>query len=116
MHLKDLPVNYEAWRTDYTTHLETDLAKTDFTLDLFKQYKKHLGNFRYFLLLETQKLVVPERVKTFLDFGSVSFTAIILPLYKLIRLAGFHANVRALLLPKAYREKIADLDRQDYQL
>jgi hypothetical protein len=67
-------------------------------------------------LLETQKLVVPERVKTFLDFGSVSFTAIILPLYKLIRLAGFHANVRALLLPKAYREKIADLDRQDYQL
>jgi hypothetical protein len=116
MHLKDLPVNYEAWRTDYTTHLETDLAKTDFTLDLFKQYKKHLGNSRYFLLLETQKLVVPERVTTLLDFGSISFTAIILPLYKLIRMAGFHTTVRALLLPKAYREKIADLDRQDYQL
>lgn len=111
MQLKELPVNYEAWKMDYAAHLENDLAKTDFTVDLCNQYKKHLGSFRYRLLVETQKLMVPPRVKTLLNFGDVSFTGMILPFYKLSRLAGLHSFIRSLLLPGAYREKMEALDR-----
>ena len=59
MKLKELPVNYKQWTISYTAHLKNDLQKSEHSIDLFKQYKKHLGNFRYWLLLETQKKVVP---------------------------------------------------------
>lgn len=114
MNLKDLPAGFEEWRIDYARHLENDLAKSDFTLDLFKQYKKQLGSFRYTLLVETQKLVVPAKVKALLGFGNISFTGMILPLYKLLRMAGLGLIVRSLLLPPAYRAKINALDKQDH--
>ncbi len=116
MNLKDLPTSFEEWSVDYAGHLENDLSKSDFTLDLFKQYKKHLGSFRYTLLLETQKLVVPARVKTLMDFGNISFTGMILPVYKLLRFAGLALFVRSLILPPAYRTKINGLDKQDFTL
>jgi hypothetical protein len=43
MGLKDLPVNYIEWLPSRQFHLMNDLKKTEFTIDLFRQYKKHLG-------------------------------------------------------------------------
>ena len=55
MHLKRLPTGYNEWTISYAQHLENDLEKSHFTVQLFKQYKKHLGLFRYFILIEAQK-------------------------------------------------------------
>ena len=43
MGLKDLPLTYETWLPVRQTHMEDDLQKSKYTVDLFKQYKKHLG-------------------------------------------------------------------------
>ena len=45
MNLKKLPLNYAAWIIKHAQQLEADLVKSDFTIDLYKQYRKHLGNF-----------------------------------------------------------------------
>ena len=66
-------------------HLETNLQKGDFTVDLFKQYKKPLGSFRYLLLLQGQKLVVPLTVNKLLDLGRFSWLSLVIPPYKLSR-------------------------------
>ena len=60
MGLHDLPHNYGEWMVARESHLENNLVSSHFTKDLFNQYKKHLGFFRYKLLLEGQKLVVPK--------------------------------------------------------
>jgi hypothetical protein len=116
MQLEDLPTGYEEWLADYGEHLQNDLAHSDFTRDLFKQYKKHLGSFRYKLLLETQKLVVPNPVKKLMGFGDFSLTGMILPFYKLFRFAGLDTFVRSLILPASYRQKINALDKQDFSI
>src|SRR5215831_17692550 len=72
MGLKGLPTTYNEWLPTREEHLNQDLEKSFYTGDLYKQYKKHLGWFRYVLLIESQKLVVPERVSQLLHMNKSS--------------------------------------------
>src|SRR6185436_2495212 len=85
MGVKDLPLNYNLWLPIREEHLKQNLQKSKYTIDLFKQYKKHLGAMRFKVLIEGQKLVVPQRVKELMGFGSFSLLSPIVPLYKLTR-------------------------------
>jgi hypothetical protein len=110
MGLKDLPPDYAAWLPVRHSHMEEDLEKTNYTTDLFLQYKKHLGGFRYRLLLEGQKLVIPERVARLLKLGKISGLTPILPLYKFSRILHLDGMIKSLILPRDYKKQISDLD------
>ncbi len=58
MDLKDLPSSYVEWLPVREAHLSDNLQKSNYTEDLFIQYRKHLGSMRFKVLLEGQKLVV----------------------------------------------------------
>jgi hypothetical protein len=111
MKLKELPVNYNHWTTSYAEHLKNDLHKSAHSIDLFKQYKKHLGSFRYRLLLETQKMVVPGIVRKMLSFNKISFVQMILPFYKVSRAVSLDSTIRSLILPTEYKKAIKALDK-----
>lgn len=110
MGLKDLPLDYPGWRIMQQAHLEKDLIKSRYTTDLFKQYKKHLGGLRFHLLIESQKLVVPQTVKDLLGFKKSLWLPAVLPLYKLARVLKTDWFLKSLILPKAYRQQVKDLD------
>lgn len=110
MHLKRLPENYTDWLIMHKEHLQADLLKSDLTIDLFKQYKKHLGTFRYKLLLESQKLVVPAKVKELLGFNNSNWLQVVLWFYKLSRKIKADGFLKSLILPKAYSLQIKALD------
>jgi len=110
MHLKQLPSNYKAWTIDYERHLQNDLAKSNYTIDLFKQYKKHLGTFRYYILIESQKLLVPKRVYTLLGFSNFSMMSLVVPAYKLSRLIKLDNFLKELVLPDKYKSQVKELD------
>ena len=110
MGLKDLPENYNAWLKMRETHLENNLQKTHYTVDLYKQYRKHLGPLRYKLLKEGQVLVVPEKVKTLLDLKNRSLLTPILALYKMSRIFKLDWFMKSLVLPAEYKKRIKDLD------
>ncbi len=110
MGVKQLPENYEAWITMRNQHLEDDLIKSNYSLDLFKQYRKHLGRLRYLLLIESQKLVVPARVKTLLNFGKIPWIAPLLFMYKLSRYIKMDRVFKGIILPSAYQQQIKALD------
>lgn len=110
MRIGELPQTYAAWLPVRAAHLQTDLKKTTYTIDLYKQYKKHLGLVRYSMLKEAQLLVVPQRVKDLLAFGNRSLIAPVVPLYKWSRSWNGDRLIKALLLPPAYKKEIAALD------
>lgn len=110
MQLKGLPENFSQWEIMRLEHLENDLHKGEYTIDLFRQYKKHLGYFRYRLLLEGQILVVPPRVNSLLQLGKFSWLSLILPLYKLSRKLRADWILKSLVLPNKYKTRIKDLD------
>ena len=110
MGIPGLPTNYEEWVKVRNTHLEEDLLHSHFTDDLFKQYRKHLGAFRYKILLEGQKLVVPKRVNQLLRLGNFSMLTPVIPAYKFTRFINLDWFIKLLILPGQYRKQIKALD------
>jgi hypothetical protein len=110
MGLKELPGDYTTWLPVRQAHLMNDLQRSEYTIDLFKQYRKHLGALRYKVLTEGQKLVVPQRVKDLLHFNGLSLLTPVIPLYKLGRLVKLDGVLKNILLPKDYKEQVSELD------
>jgi hypothetical protein len=110
MKLSKLPANYAAWKRQHEEQMQEDLAKSEFTIDLFKQYKKHLGSFRYKILLESQKLVIPEQVRKLMGFSRINWVTPLLSFYKFSRLIHMDKLFKSLLLPPAYKNQIKELD------
>jgi hypothetical protein len=115
MGLKELPLTYIEWLPVREAHLIEDLQKSEYTADLVKQYRKHLGAMRFRVLIEGQKLVVPDKVKELLHFSEFSLLTPVLPLYKVSRLMKMDWLLKNILLPSDYKDQINELDVQPGQ-
>ncbi len=110
MGLKSLPATYTEWLPVRNAHLIEDLEKSKYTDDLFLQYKKHLGAMRFKVLIEGQKLVIPDRVRNLLNFSEHSLLTPVLPIYKFSRLMKMDWLFKSFLFPTAYKAQIKELD------
>ena len=110
MGIEDLPGNYSEWVPQRELHMEQDLKESQYTKDLYRQYRKHLGPIRYWFLLQVQALVCPLRVKQLLHLTPNPVIPPALVAYKLSRHMNLDVLLKALLLPTDYKQQIKDLD------
>lgn len=110
MKLKNLAPNHDEWLLQREIDMQNDLEKSEYTIDLFKQYKKHLGSIRYFILIEGEKLIIPKKVGKLLGFNKISLLTFILPFYKFSRVFHLDKAIKKLILPKKYAREIYQLD------
>ncbi|HWZ03156.1 MAG TPA: oxygenase MpaB family protein [Mucilaginibacter sp.] len=110
MHLAGLPVNYAGWVVSREEHLEKNLIKSEFTTDLYRRYKKHLGSIRYAILKQVQFQLVPTRVSGLLGLKNKYWLNPLLQLYKLFRIIKLDTPLKSALLPPAYKARILQLD------
>ena len=111
MGLKDLPRNHIDWLDVREQHLKENLLKSALTDDLYQQYRKHLGLFRYLILREGQKLVVPFRARNLLSMSRFSVLKPFLLLYKFTQKINCDKFLKQALLPPEYAKRIMALDR-----
>lgn len=112
MKIPGLPIGYHEWKAMHSSHLENDLHKNDYSTDLYKQYRRCLGNMRYLVLLEVQKRLVPPRVRSLLQLNGPSLLAPALFLYKICRALRVEWALKSLLLPPAYIKQIKAIEYQ----
>lgn len=112
MQIKGLPTGFDEWAILYDYHLNHNLIHSAFTADLFKQYRKHLGWIRYRILVESQKLVAPERVKTLLNFRDPVLIRPLVKMYRWSRKISADHILKFFLLPPLYKQRIRMLDIQ----
>lgn len=111
MGIRELPSNYNDWLVAREHHLNNDLQNSQYTKDLFKQYKKHLGAPRYYILRQSQILVVPKRVNDLLKLGKWSLLTPAVPVYKFLRSLRADWILKEILLPSKYKSEIKALDQ-----
>ncbi|MFD2872627.1 oxygenase MpaB family protein [Mucilaginibacter ximonensis] len=109
MGLKDMPLNYQQWQRAHRVHLANDLVCSEFTADLYRQYKKHLGGARYLLLKRVQALIVPACVKQMLGLKSPGILRPLLTGYKLGRRRGMAQWIVERLLPAQYTPQLRQI-------
>ena len=110
MGLKGLPSTYQDYLLMRNHHLTENLTFSNFTGNLYKQYRKHLGFARYEILIQAQVLVVPPQVRKLLSLGDVPLLLPVLYFYKLSRALNMEKYLRNIILPSAYKKEIQDLD------
>lgn len=110
MGVSGLPETLAEWEKMRQGHLEQNLKRSIFTDDLFRQYRKHLGVVRYRILLETQTLVAPQKVRELLGLREVSLLHPLIGLYKLSRSLKLDWLLKAFILPSEYKREIGELD------
>ncbi|WP_336514523.1 oxygenase MpaB family protein [Pollutibacter soli] len=106
MRLTNMSSTYEEWKSSYETHLETNLVLSSHTLELFKQYRKHLGLFRYFLLREIQKELVSKKVGGLLNYKRSVPVRMALPVYRILRRTRLQDTLVRLLIPDRFKPEI----------
>ena len=102
MQLKNLPKNYESWIIDRKKHLENDIEKGAYTIHLFEQYKKHLGRFRYYIVIEIQKKLVPKQVFHHLYTNNYFLGNLLIGMYKFSKKVHLDLILKKIILPKKH--------------
>ena len=111
MGLVGLPVSYEEWLVRREQQLTSSLLCSDFTFDLYRQYRKHLGFVRYFILKQAQLLLVPQQAKKLLRLGRIHWLWPIVIIYKLFRLVNLQNIIKNAILPPSYVPQVQAMDR-----
>ena len=108
--IPDLPPSYEQWRVERQRHLVRDLQCSDGTRALNAQYRKHLGPWRYRLLLRLQAMLAPEHVRGLLRMKSGEWLRPIARFYPTLVRAGMRSIIQRLLMPSRYLAAVRGLD------
>jgi hypothetical protein len=106
-----LPATYTEWQEDRRYHLGRDLAYSEYTALLYRQYRSHLGFWRYYTLLKLQALLVPDEVRLLLALDSQPLFAELIGAYKLSDRLKLDLLVRRILIPPRYWAEIQQLER-----
>ena len=109
--IPDLPGTYIEWRADRDHHLRHDLHHGDGTRELYRQYRLHLGGFRFAILRAVQSVLVPPHVLALLAWRRVLPVRWLLRLYPVLAKAGFRPLIRYLMMPAQHLPSVNALDR-----
>ena len=111
LSIAELPRSYDDWKADRRRHLARDLTYSKYTSKLFQQYRKHLGWWRYYLLLEVQAVLVPNEVRRLLDLNSNQIMSGLAQTYGTIGSSNFRSLVHSLLIPSRYWAEVRSFNR-----
>ncbi|HEY8930355.1 MAG TPA: oxygenase MpaB family protein [Mucilaginibacter sp.] len=112
MNLNGLPVDYEDYLIMRGRNLQQNLVSSNFTADLYVQYKKHLGYIRFLILKQVQLLLAPADVKKLLPLGRICWIRPVLAAYKMLRALKAESFFKNALLPNAYKLQIQSIDHE----
>ncbi|MBB6108769.1 hypothetical protein SAMN05421821_1035 [Mucilaginibacter lappiensis] len=112
MQLSGLPATYSEYLNMRREHLQQNLVRSELTVDLYHQYRHHLGAARYQVLKQAQLLVVQPEVRHHLRLNTLPWLRPILWGYKFLKLLKLHTFLRNALLPAAYKTQILSLESE----
>ena len=110
LRIPDLPSSYAEWKVDRDSHMRRDLVRGAGTEALYAQYRRHLGPWRYRLLLWIQAILAPAHVRGLLRLRSAAWLRPVLRVYPVLVRAGLQSAIRRLLMPSQYLPAVRGLD------
>ena len=111
LHIPQLPATYAEWKQDRVRHIIRDLTYSRHTKLLFQQYRRHLGFWRYQLLLEVQALLLPTEVRRLLKLSSNFLLPGFIRAYGMVNQYNLQSVVHSLLIPPRYWAEVREFDK-----
>ena len=109
--ISELPESYAEWKIDRRHHMVRDLHYSRHTALLFRQYRRHLGVWRYNLLLQVQAVLAPDEVRRLLRMSPNRLMLRLVQTYGLISPLNLQTVVHTLLVPPQYWAELRSFER-----
>ena len=106
MSIKDLPDTFAAWTQMREQALADNLEWGNYSKDLYKQYKRALGNVRYRVLINVQKTLVPAAVYRHLEVRNWFQFLPIIRLLQMTRYVHLSEVLIAAVFPVAHKGQL----------
>ena len=111
LYIPSLPESYADWQLDRKRHLDRDLVYSNHTSLLYRQYRRHLGAWRYEILLQVQAQVVPDEVRKLLRLRRIDLLSQMIRSYSIVDRLSLQWLVEGLLIPPQYWGRVRELGR-----
>lgn len=111
LSISELPKSYAEWKLDRRRHIARDLSYSKHTELLFKQYRRHLGVWRYNLLLQVQAVLAPDEVCRMLRMSPNKFMLRLVQTYGFISPLNLQTVVHTFLVPPQYWAELRGFER-----
>ncbi len=111
MQIPSLPSTYQSWLNDREKHMKANLDVSDFTRDLYNQYRLHLGPVRYRILLGAQAVITPPIVKHKLRLSGWGVFRVLILLYKFAVVLRLDGLLKKAILPSRYVDEVRKIDQ-----
>lgn len=109
MGIQNLPERYDDWKKDRAEHLNAHLGKSHFTRDLYQQFRRQLGFWRYRLLVTIQHQMAEPKVQQLLQTKNNIASSVLLSIYKAVRHLIIVRQHIHLLMPHSFQKNMKDL-------
>lgn len=113
LHIADLPTSYAEYRAQRQSHLEQDLAHSEWTDRLYARYRAELGPWRMRSLLDLQANLAPPEVAALLGLRPRAHVAGLLRVYRHLPADRLLRLLVPVVLPRRYATQLAALARPD---
>jgi uncharacterized protein (DUF2236 family) len=110
MGIMSLPSSYGEWLVSREAHMQANLVYSDYTGRLFLEYRRHLKFLRNQVLLGSQGLIVPDRVRSLLRLKRSGFMQMLIRLYKLAIRLRLDWPVKRVILPPRYVKDVRAME------
>ena len=114
LSISKLPGSYAEWRKDRRLHMVRDLTYSGHTSLLFRQYRVHLGAWRYYLLLQVQAQLVSDEVRRLLRLSSNDLISGLVYTYGILTTFNLRPVVHSLLIPQRYWAELQQFNRGEF--
>jgi uncharacterized protein (DUF2236 family) len=111
LSIAELPESYAEWQVDRRRHIERDLCYSRHTAQLFNQYRRHLGGWRYNLLLQVQAVLAPDEVRRMLRLRQNKLMLRLVQTYGFISPLNLQTVVHSLLVPPQYWAELRGFEK-----
>ena len=111
LHVAEVPATYAEWQADRRRQLRCDLAFSPYTAQLFREYRRHLGLWRYHVLLEVQALLTPDEVRGLLGLRPDPILYGLVRAFGIVDRLGLKSVLHSLLIPQQYQNEVRDFGR-----
>lgn len=112
MGIENLPEDFAQWEVQRQVHLQQNYTNSKLTMELFDSYRKHLGSFRYTILLSVQDMLLPKELKKAINEYEIHNLSTLTRLYKYTKNIWPVNQLKFYLLPTQYRKMLRDLHRK----
>ncbi len=116
MGIENLPTNFAHWEVHRQENLQLNYANSILTNQLFDAYRKHLGNFRFSILLSVQDLLLPKELKKATKEYKILNLSTLISFYKYTKRVWPMSQVKFYILPSQYIKMLKSLHKKQIPL